>query len=590
MALVSVGVLLGCPAAPAFDPADPARGPGGMVGGETPITDGNFAGGADILPEPRDVLPPEGELTPDCDGGCAAFCDGVDLENPVNRGLCRSLWGVGLDVRPVDVTEACRRLFADLVGRFPTFAEVRDRCEGRTWGEIATELIAEEDFVRLNRRRMADVFLYNTEAVSVERIYDMDRLVRQVYEGRVAWDQFVSVASAHPVLTRRFDNASDLVEAVFSLFVGRPPFSNERTDFARLYALWTTGYYDHSALGMRLPDAFIRYRCIAEDGSVDPATRGECTSVLYGYNEVILEPDFRASPTGSGELQMWSGLLTADEWHALQLPGRVLTRKLALWEKAVEDVMVQYLGYDLGALVPEVRDALVAWLLEHDGDIRSVHHAVVTSAAYLQSAHGDTPTGHRYTYGPLKQTDAEIWIDTLTRLTGTDFGRCDHRLSRPRDFERAGTFAAYRLLEQSDWEMEGGALRLAYQDLARSLGGCPENDVSGRFRIVSILTTATQLGFVNEVCNPTVDPDAGGAAIARLLPPDVGERRAVDPELAAEIVGWQTRRYLGRRPEAAELEAARAHGEICANSRCTAEEFARPACFAILSSSEMLFY
>ena len=38
---------------------------------------------------------------------------------------------------------------------------------------------------------------------------------------------------------------------------------------------------------------------------------------------------------------MWAGLLTPDEWYALQLPGRVLARQNAFWETLVDDVLEQ---------------------------------------------------------------------------------------------------------------------------------------------------------------------------------------------------------------------------------------------------------
>src|SRR5690348_5026171 len=89
--------LAGCGSASVFDPANPASGPGGLVGNGAPVTNGLFAGGDDALPVPRAVAPPDDTRPPDCDGACVSFCDAAGLQNPVNRGLCRSLWGVGLD-------------------------------------------------------------------------------------------------------------------------------------------------------------------------------------------------------------------------------------------------------------------------------------------------------------------------------------------------------------------------------------------------------------------------------------------------------------------------------------------------------------
>lgn len=576
----------GCDDTDDFDPGDPARGPASMLDTEGTITDGNFAGGDDPFIDARDVVQPDDGTLPDCGTACVQFCENQDFENPVHRGLCPSLWGVGLEPSPVDKTEACRRLHVDTIGRFPTRQELDSFCDDRPWGEIVAGLLDTDEFVLLNRRRWADKLLYNTRAVSVERIYDIDKLVTMLYEGRISYDHFASVTSAHPVLTRRYDSAGDRAEAMFQLFLGRPPLGPERSDIARLYNLWDNGYYDHPELNMRLPDADIRYRCVDDEGNVDPDTRGECTSILYGYNELILEPDIRAE-----DGRMWSGLLRYEEWERLQLPGRLIASQPAFWEHAVDDVLEQYLGYNLTQSVPEARNELVDHLLEYDGDIRSAHHAVLTSAAYLQSTAEQTPTEHRWTYGPLKQVYAEAWIDTMASTLDLDLSGCDHRISNPGDFERAESIAATALLEKSNWELEqdGNGVEDDYRDLARLLGGCPVRDVHGRFRIVSILTTATQLNFVDEVCNPE-GTDGEGADVAQMLPDGMDPDRAVTPDVAEEIVDHQIGLFFGREATAEELSNARDHGEACELEVCRASEFARPSCFALLSSSEMLFY
>jgi hypothetical protein len=361
---------------------------------------------------------------------------------------------------------------------------------------------------------------------------------------------------------------------------------------SRLYGLWHSGYYDHPQLG-RLPDAYIRFRCLTDDDkSVDPVKLGECTSVLWGYQELVFTPDVRAATDRQiNELTMWNGLLSPDEWSQLETPGRVLSQELAFWERAVDDVLELYLGYELSPKVPEVRAELVRWLLEHQGDIRAVHYAVLTSAAYLQSAYGATPTSYRWTYGPLKQMDAEVWIDSMTRNAGYETTGCDHRISQPENLLRNGSVASYRVLQASKWRInDKGQVDEGYANLARTLGGCPENIVGGRFRVVSILTTGTQLAFVGDLCNPTLDSDVQGAPLERLLPEGVAATRAVTPELAGEIATHQYRGLLGRTPTDEELTEAREAGRQCAADRCGAEEFARPLCFALLSSAERLFY
>lgn len=290
---IATTLFAACEGPEPFDPNRLAEGPGGMVGNGDPITDGNFRGAADALPAPRAVTPPDDARPPDCEGECATFCAAQPFENPVHRGLCRSLWGVGLAHRPIDGAAACRRLFVDSAGHLPNPSEMAS-CTG-DWGATVRTLMSSPEFVFVNQRRAADTFLYSSKTVGLPRIYDMDWLVQKLYEGRVPYDLFAAVASAHPVITRRFADPGDSAEALFRLFLGRPPFETERADMARLYALWEDGYVDHPVLNMRLPDAFLRFRCLNEEGGVDEIRRGECASLQWGYQELIFTPDIRAS-------------------------------------------------------------------------------------------------------------------------------------------------------------------------------------------------------------------------------------------------------------------------------------------------------
>jgi hypothetical protein len=61
-------------------------------------------------------------------------------------------------------------------------------------------------------------------------------------------------------------------------------------------------------------------------------------------------------------------------------------------------------------------------------------------------------------------------------------------------------------------------------------------------------------------------------------------------ELAGEIATHQYRSLLGRSPTGEEVAEAQEAGRGCAADSCSAEEFARPLCFALLSSAERLFY
>lgn len=598
---VALGVSMGlgsasCGNVPSMDPGDPARGPGQLVGNGPPVSDGSWAGGNDAMPPVREVPTPRPGEALDCDSTCRAYCDGLGLENPVNQGLCGSAWGVGLALRPVDRAEACRRIHADFLGRFPTPTEIAETCAAsRPWGEVVKAVIDSDEYVLVNQRRWADKLLYNNRAVNFERAYDMDELVAKAYRGRVAWDQFAAVTASHPVLMRRLDTPGDRAEFVFRLFLGRPPYEAERADLGRLYRLWTNGYWPHPHVGV-VPDAYIDFACVGPDGQPDPETIGECTSTQWGQQQLTLAPDVRRLETNAGnedqEGMMWSGYLRPEEWEALQRPGRVIARQPAFWETTVDDAIDQYFGYDLGAGAPEVRHELIAYLLDNQADIRALHFAIGTSFAYLQSTEGASATDLRWTFGPLKQIQVEGWIDTIEHTTGVSLADCDHRLPHPEDYvgddalEEAGGWA-FALVNHSRWVIDGEREVINdYRNLARTLGGCPANEVGGRFTTVSVLNTAVQEAFVAEVCG--IGDGGGGLELSRLLPDGMNGETSLDSSTARQILAHQQHLFLGRGLTEAEQQLADEAATACGS--CSARAFARPACFALLSSSEMLFY
>ena len=592
LALTVSGMSLGstaCVDVEGMDPANPQRGPGELVGNGDPITDGNFPGGYDETPAPNDASAPPTSGAIECDEVCQQYCEDLDLQNPVNRGVCPSLWGVGLASQPVDRRQACRKLYVDMIGRYPTASEINGVCNTEDWSETVKALMATDEFVLVQQRRWADLLLYSNRIVNVERIYDADDLVRKAYQGYISWDLFAAVAASHPVLTRRYATAGDRAEAAFRLFLHRPPYESERSDMGRLYSVWTMGYRDHSHLG-RVPDAFLNYNCFDSDDNTPDA--GACTSVLWGYNKIELSPDERREGEGEQEGTMWSGYMTADEWEAVQLPGRIMAEQTIFWEAAVDDVLMQYLGYDLGTSVQAVRHELVEYLLENEADIRSVHYAVATSLPYLQSNQGAGDSEYRWTYGPLKQIDPEGWLDSVKRTTGVQLGTCDHRIPNPEDFldeEMGANGWTFALVNNSRWVInEDRELVTDYRSLAQTLGGCPNNEIGSRFTTVSILNTAVQEAYVAEVCDPSLA--GGGVSASVLLPEGMDRSTALSTSAAQDIVARQTRLFFGREPTDYELEQVEAYADACTPKPCTAESFARPTCFALLSSAEMLFY
>ncbi len=411
-----------------------------------------FGGGASPDIQPRAVKGEPDWMT--CDTDCQAYCASQPFDNPVDEAVCPILWGAGLDTRPVDEEQACRRIYADLRGRFPSFEEINNDCLAKPIANIVEALIETEDFVFLNQRRWADILRYNNVAVNFERIYDADIIVGKLYRGHLRYDHFVEVMSAHPVFTRRYDNANDRAEALFNIYVGRPPYDNERVDMSKLYVLWTNGYFDHEELGMRVPDAFIEHRCLNAIGEIDEATAGACTSVKWGYNRVVVQPDHRAVDN-----QTWAETLTRKEWELLQTPGRIIGQWPIVWENAVAQVLEQYLGYDVAKYSPSITQKLVEYVLQHGGDIRAAHYAVVTSQLYLQStecagtecdAQKEFP---EWTYGPLRQASAELWIDSVGAMVSAPQGACDHRITEVDELLEDSP-SGYEVIAASRWTLD----------------------------------------------------------------------------------------------------------------------------------------
>jgi hypothetical protein len=65
---------------------------------------------------------------------------------------------------------------------------------------------------------------------------------------------------------------------------------------------------------------------------------------------------------------------------------------------------------------------------------------------------------------------------------------------------------------------------------------------------------------------------------------------AITPDLAEQIGRFQYRQLVGRSARPEDITALRAAGTQCAAAGCKVQDYARPLCFALLSSAEMLFY
>lgn len=593
-------VVLGACGRESPDPKDPGRGPGAWVGNGEPVFTGRYAAGDEAWPQRASGQVPDPGQEIACDRDCRTFCDDQGLTHPVHRAACGRLWGVGLMPNRIEEVEACRRLWADTSGRFPDPEEL-EHCKSTPWAQVVLERIESPEFVTLHQRRFADAFLYNHRAVNLERIFDLDTLVGKTFQGLVSWDQFAAVASAHPAFVRRYDSGPDRVDALFRLFLGRPPSEPERIDLARSYRVWENGYIDHAFLG-RVPDAVIAFPCVGARGQADPAKAGACTSTLFGDHPVIIERDRRAArKDDEPEGTMWSGYLRSDEWELLQTPGKIVANMPEFWEHAADDVLSVYFGdrlsggpyYDIATQIPGLRAQLARYLVQHNADIRALHYAVATSVLYRQSAQAKESSAFPWTYGPLKQMDAQGWLASVAGPSREKLWACDRRISFPDDFlkDKGANGWTRTLVRHSDWQVdEQGKVKMQDANLARNLGGCPTRESGPGFRAVSIVNTALQEGFVRSVCGGQEDKRALAFRPDWILGLGQGPNAPLNTDMAREILRHQSQLFLGREQEAGEWELLAPHVQTCIEQGCPALLFAQSLCFSLLTSAEALFY
>src|SRR5690606_17759392 len=96
-------------------------------------------------------------------------------------------------------------------------------------------------------------------------------------------------------------------------------------------------------------------------------------------------------------------------------------------------------------------------------------------------------------------------------------------INRPGDFLRDRSPYGLALVQESDWTLNAkmDGVRGSYRDLVRALGGCPDNSQGGRFKITSVLTTANQLNYSGQLCDPSNENTNLRVDVKRLLPDGV---------------------------------------------------------------------
>lgn len=531
----------------------------------------------------------------------SASCAGEDKQgvgcnaagNPLDAELCKEFDAAGYQPIRASDPELCTRLFVDMIGRRPTKAEIASTCAGRDTYDVVRAFQRTEEYRHTQRRRWADRFQYSEYMVDVHSIKTLDAMVEDLYRQRIGYSDFASTALAHPGFVGRFIGYGQpeiVANAAFEAFLGRSATRPERDDLANLWRSWTGGFFGDDGPppqpGSFTGDAAFFF---GPQPYVDPyaceAGVRLCESTLLGTARVEFPRDGR-------EQFMTPDLLTEADWDALRAPGRLLVTLPMFWEAEVDDVLEKYLGYDLGALRPEARQALVRWFRSTGGDVVRLERAVLTSWAYRQAAvevpNLPRPASLRdqpFAFGPTKLMIPETWLKSVAALTGDEAGDCDWRYPNLPDWHYPDPLLD-EALEDVYPRREDGTIDPWFRNAAASMGGCPGTFDFGSFgartrsNAMGLMVAVAQEEAIIELC---LVRDADG-----LLPEGVA-KTATDEASKRAVVAGLLERTTGRGVLASELdEAMSAAAGECPS--CNAEALARDLCTGLVGGIEYVFY
>lgn len=548
--------------------------------------------------EPADVDP--GGVPPDATNAVealpaetlsdpAAICATLKFANPVDRALCPKLQGAGFSPRYADPFAVCRRLAIDFLGRVPTWNEVLSECIGKSPMEVVDLWMTQKEYVELARRRFADRFEYNDGIVYYQYIVALDALVQDLYRGKVTYDEFVVAALVAPAYTMRHFGESRVSRA-YQVFLGRDAHGVERSDLQRLWTMWVPQYAVDSDFdyGLEYYEATV-YTSFC----TPPYDELFCTSHLYGKHTVALDvpnPAQFDDPTNILSVDD----LTTEQWEVLKTPGKVLTTLPMFHEHAVTEALNRLVGWDAATRLPEVRQALVEFLVgPAELDIRKVEQVIAASSLYLQVAQPaddvtEPVTGEpaRWRYSPRKVMEVETWMDSVQTVTGYSLGRCDPRFA----YVRGGYVNnVYHYVDHEYPVMDpnNNAPDMRYADVARLLGGCPDHYESFRYTGTGVVHALDQESFIYQMClSPLAAGVSPGGAFGPWYVP------SFDVASLTTAVGKWTRAAWTREMGPEETAFVESLAQACQNPSpdCDAETVLSHLCISMLKTAEFYHY
>jgi hypothetical protein len=518
-------------------------------------------------------------------------------DHPIDRVLQPILWRNAIKTVEADTGEICRRLYADLLGRYPSASEIASSCANKTIDQIARDFQARDEYLLASERHWRDRLDTSDVVVDWRYLKDLYHNVDELHRGRMKYGDFAITTLVHPGFVMMEFEPERIATRVFRSFLGREPTKAEAADLGALYRPWIPAQEADPSFSyiMTIRAYLLPYLCNA----IAP-----CTSSLFGGMKLIIPH--------AGLSQIRYENLDAAQVDALKDVGRLIARQPFFWEAAADEILNRLLGWsdggrfprEPGVLIPEVRQVLASYL-ETTGDYPGAERLVLTSLLYRQSSHvepdglGDDPSAPEapvFASGPVKPASAEVWLDSLAPLTWINIGTCDPRYP---------DFFAYFLMYQAQMEGQITLQQLAddmrrlhtmqdsriyfgpnqgqlpidepsttYTYVARLIGGCPG------FQAPRQEASGLVFGFSQE----TLAEYACATGVAQNVEPPSGERSL------QSVLAHQMRTVFGREPRVDELRAFIEGFNRCTGDDCTRAGQTRSICTALLGSAEMLFY
>lgn len=509
---------------------------------------------------------------------------GGEPPNPIDRVLVPELEAAGYAPVMASDRELCTRLHVDLLGVRPGKEELEATCLGKSPAAAVRAMQGTRAYRETQRRRWADRLRYSDFFVDVVSLRALDELVDDLYRERLGYGEFAIAALSHPGFAGRhvgYGQPELVAEAAFQAFLGRTATTPERLDLAPLWKPWMgQAFVDDAPFGGGY--GYYGYPPMIDPFACEAGVRS-CTSSLLG--DASLE-----FPRNGRESMLAVEQLTDADWHALQEPGRLFVGLPMFWEAQVDEVLERYLGYDLGAMRPRVRQELVEYFRSTGGNVRRLEWMVLTSVAYRQTSEAlpERPDSLRYepfAYGPVKPMIAETFLASVGRLVGQDAGNCDWRYPNLPDWYYPGNPELDEALDDLYPRRADGTIDPWFRDLAVQMGGCPGGTDFSTFvpRVrsnhVGLMAAVAQEEAIVELCFLR---DVGS-----LLPAEVSASSA-SADARARVAEHLLLRATGHASleEIAEVVSAADAG--CES--CTAEALARDLCASLASGAEFLFY